>query len=381
MFFGFYCSGVHHLLFLSSRCSNVLSVKCRQFLHRQLDRDIHKHKGYKTHGGTGKCVKTQGNTRPRRQVCERVLEHFDELYYAELGHVWAKAREVLLQPQCWQYAVMLNRFRLSHKLQQQLQTLGYSSLLPEGSSSLQCFIHQEPLRFPSQHYRPGQLKQYYLLNAASLLPVLALGVKDDETVLDMCSAPGGKAVAILQSASPGLLLCNELDCQRWKWLAETLESFVPKDLSDVVRVSNLDGRLYGQIELGVYDKVLVDAPCSNDRSWLFSSQPDRAAVRIQERATFPILQEHLLRSAVAALRPGGVVVYSTCTLSQAENGGVVRSLLASCPHVQLEDLGALKDGLSQEFAFAQADPHGLLVVPAHGRTWGPMFVAKLRKIH
>ena len=70
-------------------------------------------------------------------------------------------------------------------------------------STLQCYIHPYPLRFPSQPHRPGQLKQYYLLNAASLLPVLALQVRDGEKVLDLCSAPGGKALAIMQCATPG----------------------------------------------------------------------------------------------------------------------------------------------------------------------------------
>lgn len=69
--------------------------------------------------------------------------------------------------------------------------------------SLQCYIHPYPVRFPSQAHRPGQLKQYYLLNAASLLPVLALQVRDGEKVLDLCSAPGGKALAIMQCATPG----------------------------------------------------------------------------------------------------------------------------------------------------------------------------------
>lgn len=70
-------------------------------------------------------------------------------------------------------------------------------------SSLKCYIHSYPLRFPSQVHIPGQLKQYYLLNAASLLPVLALKVRDGETILDLCSAPGGKALVIMQCATPG----------------------------------------------------------------------------------------------------------------------------------------------------------------------------------
>lgn len=89
----------------------------------------------------------------------------------------------------------------SHALCQDLQSEPSLSL---SHPSLQCYIHPYPQRFPSQAHRPGQLKQYYLLNAASLLPVLALQVRDGEKVLDLCSAPGGKALAIMQCASPGI---------------------------------------------------------------------------------------------------------------------------------------------------------------------------------
>lgn len=87
-----------------------------------------------------------------------------------------------------------------HALDQDLQSEPSLSL---PRPSLQCYIHTLPLRFPSQAHRPGQLKQYYLLNAASLLPVLALQVRDGEKVLDLCSAPGGKALAMMQCATPG----------------------------------------------------------------------------------------------------------------------------------------------------------------------------------
>lgn len=173
-------------------------------------------------------------------------------------------RAVLLDPHSWQYGVMLNRFSTVTDITQILQSQGFSTLLsqtdvstlpcngpsavsnsrhqagkdcflqphyispnnshvqPDSTShahaldlqseepslglpcpSLQCYIHPYPLRFPSQAHRPGQLKQYYLLNAASLLPVLALQVRDGERVLDLCSAPGGKALAIMQCATPG----------------------------------------------------------------------------------------------------------------------------------------------------------------------------------
>ncbi|XP_015240548.1 PREDICTED: putative methyltransferase NSUN3 isoform X2 [Cyprinodon variegatus] len=261
----------------------------------------------------GKVRKT---CKSKKLPCPSVLNHFDQQYSEELGDLWAPARAVLLDPPSWQYGVMLNRFSSVADITQLLLAQGFSLLLPQTDvsklpynnassvsnsthqkgkgtlshlyfskcppedlslqpfityhassqphqselplnfpqSSLQCYIHLHPLRFPSQPHRPGQLKQYYLLNAASLLPVLALQVRDGDKVLDLCSAPGGKAVAIMQSATPDLLCCNEPDPHRREWLAKTLESFLPASLSSRVMVSAQDGRSVGQSESGFYDK-------------------------------------------------------------------------------------------------------------------------------
>ncbi len=121
-------------------------------------------------------------------------------------------RDVLLNPLSWQYGVLLNRFSDLTNLKQCLKELGYINLFPQTHPEshsqtapipLQCFIHRDPVRIPTQSHHPGWLKQYYLLNAASLLPVLSLNVKEGEHVLDLCAAPGGKSLAILQTATPG----------------------------------------------------------------------------------------------------------------------------------------------------------------------------------
>lgn len=403
-----------------------------------------------------------------RSLCQEVLDSFDQQYSRELGDLWASARAVLLDPHSWQYGVMLNRYSAVTDITQILQAQGFSILLPQtdvstllckGTStvsnskhptekdslspphyvpggpshesplisdstchalgqdfqsesshnlprpSLQCYIHPCPLRFPSQAHRPGQLKQYYLLNAASLLPVLALQVRDGEKVLDLCSAPGGKAVAIMQCATPGLLCCNEPDPHRREWLAKTLESFLPLSLNSRVIVSAQDGRSFGQSEAGTYDKALVDAPCSNDRSWLYSCSSQQGDQRLKERARLPALQAQLLKSALSAVRPGGVVVYSTCTLSSSENYTVVETVLNDCPEAEPEDLWEeIAVPLSKYFAFSPAHPGhggetlhklsllpqngnvssyrhrlGILVVPQPGKTWGPMFLSRIRR--
>ncbi|XP_038557146.1 tRNA (cytosine(34)-C(5))-methyltransferase, mitochondrial [Micropterus salmoides] len=388
----------------------------------------------------------------KRSSCQPVLESFDRQYSQELGDLWANARAVLLDPLSWQYGVMINSFSTVTDITQILHSQGFSTLLPDVSMlhckgpstvaphyiskcppndshlqpdstfhaldqdlqsepslslprpSLQCYIHTLPLRFPSQAHRPGQLKQYYLLNAASLLPVLALQVRDGEKVLDLCSAPGGKALAMMQCATPALLCCNEPDPHRRDWLAKTLESFLPYSLNSRVIVAAQDGRSFGQSAAGTYDKVLVDAPCSNDRSWLYSCSSQQGEQRLKERARLPALQAQLLKSALAAVRPGGVVVYSTCTLSSSENYAVVETVLNDCPEAEPEDLWeGIAVPLSKYFVFSPAHPDhgqtlhkpslqpqngtvssyhhrlGILVVPQPGKTWGPMFLSRIRR--
>ncbi|XP_062866918.1 tRNA (cytosine(34)-C(5))-methyltransferase, mitochondrial [Trichomycterus rosablanca] len=326
------------------------------------------------------------NSRSQRKVCEFVLEHFDRQYSEELGDQWTSAREVLMNPNCWQYGVLLNRFSNLTGVQEVFKSLGYYNLLSQRDSlnlhSLQCLVHNDAVRLRSQRHHDGWLKQYYLLNAASLLPVLALDVRDGESVLDLCSAPGGKALAVLQTANPGLLHCNELDTSRCQWLIKTLESYVPPPLRDMITVTNVDGRDVCSSKPGMYDKVLVDAPCSNDRSWLFTAEAQQGKLRLGERAMLPSLQKELLCSALGAVRPGGIVVYSTCTFSRAENQSVVEAVLASCPDVELLDLKEeLIGAISSRFVFAHLQPPvGHLVIPEEGRTWGPMYVCTLRRI-
>ncbi|KAK2853912.1 hypothetical protein Q5P01_006573 [Channa striata] len=399
--------------------------------------------------------------------CQPVLDHFDQQYGQELPDLWASTRSVLLNPHSWQYGVMLNRFTSATDVIQILQSKGFSRFLPQtdasallcdahslaskskcpavnglvlsprsiskclpdnfhppslGTShavsqdlesdtlpslpchSLQCYIHPYTMRFPTPAHRPGQLKQYYLLNAASLLPVLALQVRDGEKVLDLCSAPGGKALAIMQCATPALLCCNEPDPHRQEWLTKTLESFLPHSLNSRVIVSAQDGRCFGMSEAAKYDKVLVDAPCSNDRSWLHSGSSQRGDHRLKERVRLPVLQAQLLRSALSAVRPGGVVVYSTCTLSSSENYAVVETVLNDFPEAEPDDLWEeIAIPLSKYFAFGPAHPSrgqashkpslqsqnrtvssyhhrlGILVVPQPGKTWGPMFLSRIRR--
>ncbi|XP_075053140.1 tRNA (cytosine(34)-C(5))-methyltransferase, mitochondrial [Mixophyes fleayi] len=320
--------------------------------------------------------------RVKKQICRLLLDYFDKTYTNELGDRWHTVKEVLTTPGLWQYAVLLNNFQCNSEIEKHLRMNGYHQLSHENfftyPETLKCYINRKPKKFPSQRHQPGKIKEYYILNASSLLPVLALDVKDGESVLDMCAAPGGKSVVLLQCASPGRLDCNEPDIHRSRWLKQTLESFVPLSHTNVISTSEMDGRLIGRLHANSYDKVLVDAPCSNDRSWLFSS--GSVTERISQRKVLPVIQTELLRSAIHALSPGGSVVYSTCTLSKAENSDVISNILNSCRDVIPVDLSDMVSMLLNEFTFAADVPHGLLVLPDKGKAWGPMFVSKLTKL-
>uniref|UniRef100_G3UAE5 NOP2/Sun RNA methyltransferase 3 n=1 Tax=Loxodonta africana TaxID=9785 RepID=G3UAE5_LOXAF len=329
-------------------------------------------------------LKANSEGKLAKQICKVVLDHFEKQYSKELGDAWSTTRNILTSPSCWQYAVLFNRFNYPFELEKDLLSKGYYTLfqgsLPYYPESMKCYLSRTPDRMPSQRHQMRNLKKYYLLNAASLLPVLALELRDGEKVLDLCAAPGGKSVALLQCAYPVFLLCNEFDSLRSRWLRQTLESFIPQPLVNVIKVSELDGREVGDAQPETFDKVLVDAPCSNDRSWLFNTHTQKQSLKVMRESNLKINPVELMRSAIKALRPGGLLVYSTCTLSKAENQDVISEILNSCSNIVPVDIKGMARTCSPDFTFAPTGQEcGLLVIPDKGKAWGPMYVAKLQK--
>jgi 16S rRNA (cytosine967-C5)-methyltransferase len=146
----------------------------------------------------------------------------------------------------------------------------------------------------------------------SQLVGLAVDASSRERTLDLCAAPGGKATMLA-----GTVDAVEVDAGR----AESLQATVERLGATGVRVVHADGRTLPPEMVG-YDRALVDAPCSG--LGVLASRPD-----LRWRATpLPVLQLELLRSAIGRTRPGGTVVYSTCTINSAESEDVVDVALA-----------------------------------------------------
>ncbi|KAM9635616.1 tRNA (cytosine(34)-C(5))-methyltransferase, mitochondrial isoform 4-T4 [Trichechus inunguis] len=284
-------------------------------------------------------LKANSEGKLAKQICKVVLDHFEKQYSRELGDAWSTTRDILTSPSCWQYAVLFNRFNYPFELEKDLHLKGYHTLvqgsLPYCPESVKCYLSRTPDRMPSERHQMGILKKYYLLNAASLLPVLALELRDGEKVLDLCAAPGGKSVALLQCAYPGYLHCNESDSLRSRWLRQTLESFIPQPVVNVIKVSELDGREMGDAQPETFDKVLVDAPCSNDRSWLFSSDSQKAACRISQRRKLPLLQIELLSLWARALLCDLTILGSSLQLCESGEGSILTHRLETFQSLQL----------------------------------------------
>lgn len=167
-----------------------------------------------------------------------------------------------------------------------------------------------------------------------MTPAHVLPVEPGEHVLDLCAAPGGKATALAAKLQgEGLLVANDISASRAKALLKNLEVFGVKN-SFVTNA--VPAKLAEQFE-EAFDKILVDAPCSgegmfrkdiaNAKAWSLDKVEDCAKI-----------QRDITRQAVKMLRPGGLMLYSTCTFSAEENEGTIAYLLSTCPEMELVDI-------------------------------------------
>lgn len=191
---------------------------------------------------------------------------------------------------------------------------------------------------------------YYVQEPSAMAPAALLDAKPGERVLDLCAAPGGKATQIgAMLADDGCLVANEPDPARAAVLSENVER---AGLANCI-VTCLAPEELARTYAGYFDAVLVDAPCSGEG--LFRRQPEAAAMWSEELvARCAARQLAILQSAVVMLRPGGRLVYSTCTLNPVENEQVVARLLARFPALRLKParLPGAVPGLSIQAAAA-----------------------------
>lgn len=178
---------------------------------------------------------------------------------------------------------------------------------------------------PPLHTLPSfQRGWFYLQDPGTLLAVRELNPQPGETVLDFCAAPGGKATYIAQlMQNQGRLIAQDTDARRMKLLEEN-STRLGVAIAQPVLPASLD------VPPVSLDRILVDAPCSNT-GVLRRRAEVRWRIRPQEIERLQTLQGKVLRRAAALLKPGGTLVYSTCSLEPEENQDVIRRFLLDHP--------------------------------------------------
>ena len=215
---------------------------------------------------------------------------------------------------------------------------------------------------------------FYIQEASSMLPVAALfaGEAVPKRVMDVAAAPGSKTTQIAaRMGNQGAILANEFSASRVK----VLHANISRCGIANVALTHFDGRVFGAAVPESFDAILLDAPCSGEG--VVRKDPDALKNwSVQSNLEIAATQRELIDSAFHALKPGGTLVYSTCTLNRDENESVLAWLLEQYPQaVEVESLETLFPSAKEALT-----PEGFLHVFPQIYDCEGFFVARLRKI-
>ncbi|MCD6536859.1 MAG: RsmB/NOP family class I SAM-dependent RNA methyltransferase [Thaumarchaeota archaeon] len=215
---------------------------------------------------------------------------------------------------------ILNRLRRKGFIFEKIPWARYGYILKEGGELGRTLEHM--------------LGLIYLQGPVSMAPVEVLNPKPGDIVLDLCAAPGSKSTQIAQLlGGEGVIVANDVHHERIKALSSNLQRFGV--INCVITLT--DGRKYPKFARGFFDKVLVDVPCSSlgiiSKDWGIAKSWSSSLVQRLSK-----IQYQLLAAGFDCLKPGGVLVYSTCTLTVEENELVVDRLLKERKNARLDEI-------------------------------------------
>lgn len=194
---------------------------------------------------------------------------------------------------------------------------------------------------------------YYVQEPSAMLPASRLPIEPGDRVLDLCAAPGGKATELASRLrGQGLLVANDISATRAKSLLKNLSVW---GASNCCVTGETPEKLLQSFGCS-FDKILVDAPCSGEGMF----RRDSSLIRSwQERGPeeYAPLQKQILDCAVQMLRPGGYLLYSTCTFSQEEDEQVVADILERYPSMELTEIVPYYEGFAAGSPPAEKSVH------------------------
>lgn len=190
-----------------------------------------------------------------------------------------------------------------------------------------------------ENVRPGkhpyhEMGLYYIQEPSAMSAAALLAPKPGMRVLDLCAAPGGKSTQLATYLGDrGLLVSNEINTQRSRILSQNIERMGIKNAI----VTNEDSFVLASHFPGFFNAIQVDAPCSGEG--MFRKLPEAIEQWSMENvAICAARQKEILDNAAVMLKPGGVIVYSTCTFSKEENEDVIEYFLERHPDFTLEEM-------------------------------------------
>lgn len=218
----------------------------------------------------------------------------------------------------------------------------------------------DPARLPL--YSEGG---FFVQDEASQIEAVALGAKEGERIYDACAAPGGKSFsAAIEVGETGSVTASELHASKLSLIEDGARRLGLHNIKAVSRDASLP---LLEAEREAYDRVVVDAPCSG--LGVFGKKPDLRYLSLSRLDELCPIQSEILFSAAEGVKKGGVLVYSTCTLSSKENGEQVAAFLAARPDFSPVDFSAGE----------LRSQNGMLTLLPHKHNTDGFFIAKLQR--
>ena len=212
----------------------------------------------------------------------------------------------------------------------------------------------------------------YYMDEASIIAAQILPLKHGDIVLDMCSAPGGKALVLASRLKEdSSLICNDRSSSRRNRLHHVLDTHLEKNVRERISITSHDASKWALYEKDRYDAILLDAPCSSERhvvnnplllrQWS-NTRPKRLAIQ----------QFAMLCSALEAVKVGGYILYSTCSIQTIENEGVIDKLAKK--RKGRYSIEPLPDVIGEEVSY------GKIILPDTQNNLGPLYICLIRRV-
>ncbi len=254
----------------------------------------------------------------------KLPEKFEEKMKTLLGEEYDSYLQCYEEPRHYGLRVNTNKISVEDFLKIAPWPLTPVPWIPNG------FYYDGDAIQPSKHpyYFAGL---YYLQEPSAMTPASRLPVEPGERILDVCAAPGGKATELgAKLKGEGVLIANDISNSRARGLLKNLELF---GIGNMMVISEEPGKLVEYFP-EYFDKILIDAPCSGEGMF----RKDKKMVKAWEEhgpEFFSKLQRSIITQAAAMLKPGGMILYSTCTFDPLENEQTVEYLLETCPEFEI----------------------------------------------